>query len=671
MHLSKITFSGFRCFGIEPTEIRLSENLITFVGANASGKTAILQGLAKLFGVTQSQRRIHRTDFHISYDSSLKHHQLDNLYIDVLIEFPELSNGTATSETVAPCFSNMFIPCADHTFFCRMRLEAEWIEDGTVEGEIRQDLYWINTSDPDPDDQQKSRVSPSQRGLIKLYYTPAIRLPHSQISSTTNSLISRLIRCIEWSENTKNAIEKASNILDNAFATENAFMAISTHLSDRWEELYNEVLNTNPTLSVGSKQLEEIIGLIKIVFQQSPNGSGHELSALSEGQQSLFYMALVTTVFDIERRIKLGKATGFIDEKLFIPAHTIFAIEEPENHLSPYYLSRIIHQIKSLINNYSAQALISSHSSSVLSRIDPEEVLYCRHEPVARLSSVKQIEMPSGNQEVVTKFVRNAVLSFPELYFAKFVLLVEGDSERIVLPKLADAINLLIDPAFVAIVPLGGRHVNHFWRLLKSLEIPFATLLDLDLGRKGGGFGRVKTIIQQLTQFGVLAETPLELDNGCQLTDTDLEEMHTWKTPDRISNLQKYVDHLQQYNVFFSSPLDFDLTMLEAFPEAYEATIPDGGGPTKNDDIEKAALAVLGQGGSLKLYKDDFIRYKQHFPTYRYHFHSRSKPAKHMAALANLNKEKITNRMPEILLTVLSHIDQSIKNQKYAPPTEN
>ena len=40
--------------------------------------------------------------------------------------------------------------------------------------------------------------------------------------------------------------------------------------------------------------------------------------------------------------------------------------------------------------------------------------------------------------------------------------------------------------------PISGRHVNHFWRLLNDLEIPFITLLDLDRERDGGGWGRIK-----------------------------------------------------------------------------------------------------------------------------------------------------------------------------------
>jgi hypothetical protein len=96
-----------------------------------------------------------------------------------------------------------------------------------------------------------------------------------------------------------------------------------------------------------------------------------------------------------------------------------------------------------------------------------------------------------------------AVRAYPELYFARFVILGEGASEQVVLPRLAEALDLPIDRSFVAIVPLGGRHVNHLWRLLNDLAIPHATLLDLDMGRFGGGWGRIKTTCAQLLANGV------------------------------------------------------------------------------------------------------------------------------------------------------------------------
>src|SRR5438132_10863593 len=111
--------------------------------------------------------------------------------------------------------------------------------------------------------------------------------------------------------------------------------------------------------------------------------------------------------------------------------------------------------------------------------------------------TLNAVKLPANDEEAI-KFVRGAMLAFPELYFARFVVLVEGDSERIVLPRLAEADGFLVDPSFVAIVPLGGRHVQYFWRLLNALSIPFATLLDLDLGREGGGWGRVKNVLIHL-----------------------------------------------------------------------------------------------------------------------------------------------------------------------------
>jgi putative ATP-dependent endonuclease of the OLD family len=188
------------------------------------------------------------------------------------------------------------------------------------------------------------------------------------------------------------------------------------------------------------------------------------------------------------------------------------------------------------------------------------------------------------------------MLAFPELYFARFVLLVEGDSERVVLPRLAEALDLLIDPAFVAIVPLGGRHVQHFWRLFAQLEIPYATLLDLDLGRAGGGFGRIKTVMENLIEFGARKNELLETDKGL-LTDAELAKMHTWQDADDRKILRGWINRMRKYGVYFSEPLDLDLAMVAAFPDAYEATIPAGGGPRMEaDEAAKAVLGIKGAG---------------------------------------------------------------------------
>jgi len=658
VRLESVTLSGFRCFGPDPITVPIASEITAVVGPNAAGKTALLHALSKLFGVSRAQRTVQRSDFHVGADEDIDDREPKDLFIDVLIGLPELADGTATPETIAPSFRHMQLERADKAPVCRLRLEARWEDDGTVEGEVSQELFWVDTLDDNPPDDKRHPVSAADRGLIQLYYTPASRDAAAQIRATTGALAARLLRAIEWSSDTEDAVKGASEDLATAFEGEAAIAAIAKALQTRWSDLHDDVVDTKPRLSLVSRRFEEIVSKIAVIFDQGPDGQERGLDALSDGQQSLFYFALAAAVFDLERQVVAGKVEGFLDDQLRIPALTLFALEEPENHLSPYFLARIIRQVRSLTDGGGAQAIVTSHSPAVLSRVNPREVRYCRSDPKTRVSSVKKIKMPTGIDEAA-KFVRGAMLAYPELYFARFVLLVEGDSERIVLPRLAEALDLLIDPAFVAIVPLGGRHVQHFWRLLTHLGIPHATLLDLDLGRSGGGFGRVKTAIEKLIEFGVPKANLLKIEGG-MLSDADFAKMHTWQDADDRKLLKGWVDCLKPHAVYFSAPLDLDLAMIAAFPDAYEAVIPKGGGPKMA--IDKAAEVVLGTAGpGLALYTGPYKDYPDLLPAYRYHFITNSKPATHLAALTHIKTKALGEDMPPLLAELLNHIAKRLR----------
>nr|WP_187699664.1 AAA family ATPase [Pseudomonas fragi] len=658
VRIESITVSGFRCFGPNEIVISISDEVTTIVGPNAAGKTALLQAMSKLFGVTRTQRTILLSDFHLGPKEDPESRDSKELYIEALIAFPELLDGSATVETIAPSFRHMQILRAGQAPVCRMRLEAQWDDDGTLEGEVSQNLFWIDSLDKEPAEDKYQPVAVTDRGLIQLYYTPASRDAAGQIRATAGTLAARLLRAIEWSSDTEDKVQEATESLTAAFEGESAITAITEALQTRWADLHDDTSNTKPRLSLVSRRFEEVINKIAVIFEQGPDGRERGIDALSDGQQSLFYFALAAAVFDLERAVVEGSVDGFRKDSLHIPALTLFALEEPENHLSPYFLARIIRQVRSLTEASGAQAIITSHSPAVLSRVEPSEVRYCRCNAKTRISNVKRIELPADDVEA-SKFVRGAILAYPELYFARFVLLVEGDSERIVLPQLAEALDLLIDPAFVAIVPLGGRHVQYFWRLLKGLGIPYATLLDLDLGRDGGGWGRVKTALEKLIEFGEPKDKILKVTSGV-MTDAKLAEMHKWSNPVDHSNLLGWMNRLKKYNVFFSAPLDLDLEMLNAFPDDYAAVIPKGGGPRMAAD--KAAEVVLGTSGpGLAVYTGPYEDYPESFPQYRYHFLTHSKPATHLAALARVSKASLIAGMPAVLAEVVRHISSSLR----------
>ena len=109
MRIESITISGFRCFGPNEISIPISDEVTTIVGPNAAGKTALLQAMSKLFGVTRTQRTILLSDFHLGTKEDPESRDSKELYIEALIAFPELLDGSATVETIAPSFRHMQI----------------------------------------------------------------------------------------------------------------------------------------------------------------------------------------------------------------------------------------------------------------------------------------------------------------------------------------------------------------------------------------------------------------------------------------------------------------------------------------------------------------------------------------------------------------------------------
>jgi putative ATP-dependent endonuclease of OLD family len=67
MKLVRLRLSNFRSFGADCTELDL-DDLTFLLGPNGAGKTAVLQALARMFGIDPAQRRVRKSDFHVPHD---------------------------------------------------------------------------------------------------------------------------------------------------------------------------------------------------------------------------------------------------------------------------------------------------------------------------------------------------------------------------------------------------------------------------------------------------------------------------------------------------------------------------------------------------------------------------------------------------------------------------
>ncbi len=642
MYVERLSLQNFQCFGPDQVDIDLATGLTAFIGSNGSGKTAGCRALQRLFGLTADDRTIRPGDFHVPATEQTAPEKR-TLRIEVVLGFPELEVDDPTGKDAVPEFFHRMAASDDGVLKCRIALDATWEADGTLEGAATETRQIVRTLEADYDDEDCVPLPAAERARIQMLYVPASRDGARQV---TAFLKGRLWRAARWSSELRGQVEHAAAELATTFHQEPATFAVENVLARRWQELHDAGTHAEPRFRPLESDFAQLLANTELVFQPDPTGRARPARELSDGQRSLLHLALLGATLDIEAGVASGaRAKEFDLGSAHLPCLTLVAVEEPENSLAPFYLSRIITLLQGLSRSSRMQAVIASHAASVLHRIAPEQLRYFRTDRMTATARVRPILLPPGESEE-GKYVREAVRAHPELYFAKFVVLGEGDSEELVIPRIAQAAGVALDPSFVAMVPLGGRHTNHFWRLLTDLDIPHATLLDLDFGRAGGGGGRLRDACTRLVDYGTDVFAGLDGFSRVEEITDDLT----------MAQLAPLVTHLRGHNVYFSEPLDLDYAMLTTFPDAYTQLDDGQTGPRESDARE----AVLGQEGlEHKFWNPDDAEsageLHENLRWYRYLFLSRSKPSSHLRALARLTDEQLRHG-PEPLTALIDAI---------------
>ncbi len=434
--------------------------------------------------------------------------------------------------------------------------------------------------------------------------------------------------------------------ISTALAGNAAVEGLGEQLTAHWTALHKGTYYANPSVSFERNEIDSLLRHLTVGFTPGHDNQIVDFSRLSDGQQSLLYISLVLSVQAIGRKVLAGELDAFDVDKLRPAVFTLVATEEPENSLSPHYLGRVIKALTTFSGHHDAQALVATHAPSLLKRVAPENIRYLRLD-TNRQTTVKTIVMPDASDEA-HKFVREAVQAFPELYFSRLVILGEGDSEEIVLPRLMQAKGLAEDDMSIVVAPLGGRRVNHFWRLLHGLDIPYVTLLDLDLGRYQGGWGRVRYAAKQILALG----HPIT-----GLTAESIEALPAWNGTDSVLTSEfgkKWLAWLETQSVFFSSPLDLDFAMLRRYADAYGLTDTELTAPEPS-----TLTAVLGKKRhGVDQYSEE---HQKHFAAYHKRFKLGSKPAAHLEAMAELDDGELLNNMPPRTARLIEAVEARLK----------
>ena len=690
MRLSKLKLMNYRCFGPEE-QVILIDDLTTFIGNNSAGKTAALSALNCMFSENGGDRILQRSDFHLPKEMTPDEMESQNLYIEAVFEFEELRPETGGGEYAIPIFfQHLVVDNPGGLPYLRVRLEATWEKSSTIEGSIDSKISYI-TCPESVEIEENHRTPAARRDLdkIRVVYIPAVRDPSRQLKNASGTMMYQVMSSINWSEETKGNVKAKIKELNEQFEGEKGVSMFGTSLAEQWKAYDSDDRYSTASLRFNSTDIETSIRKTEVVFEPTETGKEYTIDQMGDGLRSLFYISLVDSILDVEgkmqREIDADPENTSFSRKP--PILTIVALEEPENHIAPHLLGKLVGNLRNIAGKHNAQAIMTSHSPAIVKRVDPENLRYFRMDKDLLASKVRSITLPEKESaQDQYKYIKEAVWAYPELYFAKLVILGEGDSEEIILPKCWEAVNGSVDVGGISIVPLGGRHVNHFWRLLNDLQIPHVTLLDLDREREGGGWGRIKYVLKQLIANGYDKNELLNTKRGV-LTDEQLDGMSEWDVLD-VASMQAWLDWLEQYNVFFSAPLDIDFMMLEQMESEYKKSLDTTEGPRLEvvegegkkkiliqkiegtDDyrteyetrIKKDIKSTLKEeGGDGSTYSAEQQRL---MVWYTYFFLNRGKPSTHIAVLSRLSDEAIKDNIPLVLKRLIETAERILKGDK-------
>lgn len=313
------------------------------------------------------------------------------------------------------------------------------------------------------------------------------------------------------SKQTSSLYKKQEDNSEKNQATENFKDQLSetdSTLSEIYKDLFSDVikkiqdfggirLNDTDIEIISTLQHRELLeGNTTVVYT-------HDDHKLPEHYNGLGYMNLISMIFEIEILVQDFKRD--IDKR---PADiNLLIIEEPEAHTHPQMQYVFIKNIKKLLAEgikrddgikRPLQYIITTHSSHIVADSDFDDIKYLKsvnkNNVVAKnLSDLRnQYDADPSQYQFLKQYL---TISRAEIFFADKAVLIEGDTERILIPTfmrkvdLEEAARLTAEGKEDTFLPLLSQNISIievgaysqiFEKFIDFLGIKFLILTDID-----------------------------------------------------------------------------------------------------------------------------------------------------------------------------------------------
>jgi len=158
-------------------------------------------------------------------------------------------------------------------------------------------------------------------------------------------------------------------------------------------------------------------------------------------------------------------------------------VEELEAHLHPQAQLRLINSLKQF-EDKGTQFILTTHSTTLASNIPLDNLILCLEGKLYSMAK-GQTGLADDDYEFLERFL-DATKS--NLFFAKGVIIVEGDAENIIIPTFARLLKKPLHRYGVSIVKVGSKALLRYAKIFQrknntTLPIKIAVVTDLDIAQ--------------------------------------------------------------------------------------------------------------------------------------------------------------------------------------------
>jgi putative ATP-dependent endonuclease of OLD family len=446
MYLSSITAENFR--GFESTHVTLNKGLNLLVGENDAGKTSLIDAVRLVLDTNSAEWvRIKYSDFK-SGSTKLK----------INLKFCGLSarDGGAFAEYLT--FEQDEGGDVKTVLYITLTASINEVQTNNSQG-IRTEIR-AGSSDEGPHLDRDTRL------YLSTTYLKPLRDAENELSAGRMSRLSQLLSSKSSIGGNELDIERLITLIVQA----------------------NQSIKADPSISTAQGSVEKL--LEQITFKDTPFApvidmlGSKNVVDMSVAEKSLAFKAIVERLTLGLNETGLSHGLGY-SNLLFMAAELmlltqagegfpLLLIEEPEAHLHPQlqmkFIQYLVEQQKGL------QCILSTHSPNLASKVSLENIILMNKGQCFPLRKGATL-LASDDYPFLEKFLD---VSKANMFFAKSVLLVEGDGENILLPTIAKLLGRPLEDYGVSIVNVGNLAYKRYAKIYRQKE-PYAQLFPMKI----------------------------------------------------------------------------------------------------------------------------------------------------------------------------------------------